>query len=164
MENRGKIAVIAMFLVAFLMSSGAWWWSYQRSQKSLAFWGKDSAFLIRHAETVTLLELGKPYEKLSGNLNILREIDLSKANGLVNARHPFSDDASYRWDASTPTDSPPANYTIAVRFTRQQKTATILFDFENQRLMNGETHASVAMVPKISDGWQKVAHRHLEEK
>ena len=37
MLDRGKLAVLTIFAVAFVAASFAWWWNYSRGQKCLAF-------------------------------------------------------------------------------------------------------------------------------
>src|SRR5437870_2908986 len=85
-SGSGQALVLAMFGLAVLAATFAWWWNYNRGRQSLEFFGAEGATLIRTAPQVEYLR-SEPESS----------INISKAPGLLNARASLLSDASYEW-------------------------------------------------------------------
>jgi hypothetical protein len=70
---RGYLVVLAMFALALIAATFAWYVNFNRGRRTLEFFGPEAATLIRTAPKVELI-LGP-----DGN------IDVSKVPGLLNA-------------------------------------------------------------------------------
>lgn len=158
MNNPGKVVVVAIFGLALLMTGLAWYWNYLRTKGPLEFWGAEGALLIRRADQVRLFQIQPQSDPQPSNLQVLKEADISKALGLVNARQPLQDDGTYQWNAAIP-EKP--TYTHGVEFRRDGKEQTVLFDFDNRLVRNLRTGKSAGVVPKIATGWRDYASKHL---
>src|SRR6185295_18699265 len=117
--------------VALLMAAFAWWWNRQQGRRALEFWGKDSALAIRDGKKVELLRL-RPKSSRSADLKdpeVVETKDISRAQGLIHARHSLLQDASFDWSAKPAGLSrfPTKQDVLAVRFTRQDVATTIVF-------------------------------------
>jgi hypothetical protein len=167
MLDRGKLAVLTIFAVAFVAASFAWWWNYSRGLKCLAFYGQEAALLVRTAEEVELLELSpdndSPADQLvdriqfGGETYLLHRVtDISRAKGLIHARTSIVDDNSFRWQANSRDCQPKVQY--AVRFTAASR-ATLAFDFGCQTLWHVEQNKSAVLIPKVAQGWESFLTR-----
>ena len=175
MLNRGKLVVSSIFMVALLMAVFAWWWNYERGRKSMEFWGRDAALLIRQAKDVELLRLipvvtaGESAQTIDVGpvVYAVERADISRAPGLLHARFALTEDASFEFYATPenggvlPTSYEDGNWQYAVRFNREGKSATVLFDFQNSRVGIAEEQRSARVIAKIVTGWQQFIARHL---
>jgi hypothetical protein len=142
---RGQLVVLAMFIVAALAATFAWWWNYNRGNQALEFFGPEGALLIRTAPRVTLLPT-----------DTNQEIDLSQAPGLLNARASLLSDASFQWM------EPPArasSTTWAVRFSRGDHSVVVAFDFPARAIHTSSTNRSATLSKLTAEGWQKYLDR-----
>jgi len=150
-----------MFAVALAAAGLAWSFNYYRGRRTLEFYGRGAALLVRTAPQVELLVLA-PLDELpepnaeqllidGERLQVIRRLDISHAKGLVHARTSLLADSSYDWHAEPCDYYPSIDY--AVRFTHIS-TATLAFDFHCQQLWHVEHEHTVTLVPKVADGWQ----------
>jgi hypothetical protein len=162
MFNRGKLAVLTIFAVALIAAGLAWWFNYYRGRRTLDFYGRGAALLVRTAPQVELLELASvdyymdtPTAEVllidGRELQVLRRIDISQAKGLIHARTSLLADSSYQWDAAPCDYYPTLNY--AVRFS-DISSATLAFDFDCGTVWHVEQDQSVALAPKVAEGWK----------
>jgi hypothetical protein len=169
-SNLGKLAVLAMFALAFMAAGFAWWWNFHRGQKCLALYGPDAALLIRTANDVELIELSpdssKPEDRtvnrlvVGGRTFLLHRVTtISEAKGLIHARTSIVDDTSFLWDAEA--DESRVNVQFAVRFWSGDRSsrATVAFDFDCQRLWHVESGKSAMLIPKVAEGWKSYLTR-----
>lgn len=169
MQNLGKIVVLTLVVVALALATFAWWWNFQRGERSRDFWGHEAAMLIREAPQVELLRLepvaaGKesPGESLaldSERFAIVERKDISHEKGLLHARFALTEDASFAFDQPLATETP--SWAYAARFTDGSKHATILFDLDHSQVTLAETHRIARVIPKIVTGWRTFIARHL---
>jgi hypothetical protein len=171
MLNRGKLAVVTMFAVALAAAGTAWWFNFNRGQRTLDFYGRDAALMIRTAPRVELLVLMPAADSTSGpseemlilnnqRLQVAHRHDMSHAKGLINARTSLLADSSYRWDADPGDCQPRIEY--AVRY-RGQTTATLAFDFGCRQVWHVEQKRSMTLIPKVVEGWQSFLSRQAAE-
>ena len=167
MLERGKLAVLAMFAIGVLAASFAWWWNYQGRRKCLDFYGPAAALAIRTGDEVELLELEPDRPDYSPatvdalqvgpqTFRLYRARSISKSNGLIHARTSLVDDSSYVWDADVGASLPDVQF--AVRFIGDSQ-ATLAFDLRSQRLWHVESGKSVALIPKVAEGWKSFLNR-----
>lgn len=160
MQNSGKLAVISIFSVALIMAGLAWGWNYLRTQQTLKFWGREGTLLIRRGSQVKTFQIQPQSNPTADTLSILKEVDISKAPGLINARQPLLDDSTFLWEDKSP--STPSAYTHGVEFRDGEKAQTLLFDFQEERILNLTTGQSVRGLTKIINGWKKYSQSHLD--
>lgn len=141
--NGGKLAVFSIFALALAMASFAWWWNYNRGRRTMEFYGAPAATLIRTAPLVAL-RIGE------------REVDISQAPGLLNARTSLLSDASYRWNQTTALTTDPD---ASVRFTRGNDVVTVAFTFETQSVQPSSTGKTATLIPKTAEGWRSFLTR-----
>lgn len=127
--SRGAATILIMVTVALGLSIFAAWYRYQTGDDALRFWGADIALKIRRAPTVELLAIEPAVDEAEGAAlvivdqpyRITKKVDLSKAPGLIHARHALLEDASLDLDAPPPASTP--NWTRLLRFTDQKGDA-----------------------------------------
>lgn len=166
--NIGKVAVAGIVAVALALAGFAWWWNWQRTQRTLELYGGEGADLVRRAEKVEGLVLsgfydGESVERVAVGphaFEIVGRKDLSKTKGLVHARTALLDDHSYDWDDQTRGDCQPM-VLYGVRFTRGQEQITLVFDFGCQSVWIVETQRNAALAPKIAEGWRSFLSRQV---
>ena len=124
-----------MLLLAGVTSAAAIWYLRGLSQRSMSFWGPAAGELILQAPQVEALRLA-PAESaealpagerltIGGQaFDVIQRRDISQARGLVNVRRALMQDASYEW--SVPPPAPPVRWSYALRFTDQDRAATLL--------------------------------------
>jgi hypothetical protein len=155
----GKVVVAGIFMVAAVATLFAWWWRYTNQREIQEFWGKAAQQTIGAAPQVEAFlapaigsqaELTEALASLGGE----KFIDLSRAPGLVHARHSLLDQASFDWPATAALSSDaPGNWTHGVRFTRSEHVATVLFDFDSHRLLHVESGKQGQLIEKSSHDW-----------
>ena len=155
MIHRGKFLIVAIFLVAVVAASFAWWHQYQKGRHALSLWGAGPAVLIRHAPRVELLRLKAPAEIAV----ILGHKDISRARGIVHARQALVEDASFDFQAARGDCEPHWQY--ALRFSDAGQRATVQFDFDCGRARLEESGQEVAMTPKLAAGMKKFIQEQL---
>ena len=150
----GKWVILAMVAAALAAAGMSFYYHRQASRRALEFYQPETALLIARAERVELLELAPPAGDTEGletlvvgdeRLTVLRVRDLSQAAGLVHARHALLEDANYAWQA--PHDDCSPTWTHALRFSTGEQTATLLLDFDCERLLPLGRDQSVSIAP-----------------
>ena len=165
MRSSGKLVVLSIFIVAIAMAIFGLWWNWGLSHRSLDFWGKEGGLAIRDGERIEPLRL-RPKTGRSINLegfDIVETKDVSKAPGVLHARHSLLQDASFDWNA------PPGGLheygtrdLFAVRFSHQDAVTTILFiDSSFERIFHAENGEEVTLSPKARDGWKLFIRRYF---
>ena len=167
MRSSGKLVVLSIFAVALLMAAFAWWWNRQQGWRALEFWGKDSALAIRDGKQVELLRLRAKdgrWVDLEA-FDIVETKDISRAQGLLHARHSLLQDASFDWRANLVGHSPfePRDF-FAVRFSRQDVTTTIVFmNMTGGRIFHSESGREIDLNAKTRDGWKLFIRRYFPD-
>ncbi len=157
MPSRGKLVILAMFLLALVMGGYAWWHQRQKGHRSHQFWGGPTALLIRHAAQVQLLwlepagtETPARAERLEiggQSLAVSGRHEISQARGLVHARYALIEDASFAWDA--PRGGCENQWRFALRFVHQGQSATVAFDPDCSQLLLVGDDRTIKLVPQI---------------
>lgn len=148
----GKIVISTMVGVGVALAAFAWWARYSASQQVLEAWGKDAVIAIRTGKNVELLRGVSRTE--SGEFVFEETTDISKTPGLIHARHHLVHQKGFRWEAER-TENEPPNWETGLRFTRDNRVATMLFDFDSARAYLLENQAEVTMRPIIVDALKK---------
>ena len=158
----GKLVISTMVGVGVALAAFAWWARYSASQQVLATWGKDAVIAIRTGEKAELLRGIRRDEadKASANAGspadlVFNEVtDISKTPGLIHARHHLVHQKGFHWEAER-EDGVPPTWKVGLRFTREDRVATMLFDFDSGRALLVENQAEVTMRPIIVDALKK---------
>lgn len=167
MIDRGKLVVTSILGIALALAAFAWWWNYQHGRRSHEFWGREQILLIRQARQVELLRLmpsaaepgdTEAIDFAGHSWTIVERKDVSQAQGLLHARFALNADASFYFDEPVATEP---HWQYAARFTRDGRSATVLFDFAQAELGIAEQQRAVRVVPKIVSGWKQFIGRHL---
>jgi hypothetical protein len=170
MRISGKLVVLAIFAVALAMAGFALWWNWGLGRRSLAFWGTEGGVAIRDAEKIELLRLrlkkGRGQFLNLEAFDVAETKDISKAPGVVHARHSLLEDASFDWKANLVGHSEYESDTdfFAVRFSHPQAVTTIVFlDSDSTQIFRAESGDEVALSPKTAAGWTTFLRRYFPE-
>lgn len=160
--NRGKLAILAMFVIAGilgLVSVGYHTWA---SHGVLAWWGGDAARLIADAPQCRAIELqpgggNEPSKRdqtlqIDGQIyRIVRSREVAAVEGLDHLRRGLLDDGNFVWPAQPLPHA--EHWTDALVFSDGTRQATVLFDFAGHRV--GQPDASTVLaIDQIASGWQ----------
>lgn len=167
---RGQWVVVALVLLGLAAAGVAWIWNYARSRRALAFWGPQTAVLLRRARTVELVLLERPLspgQTAAGPLGevalggqrwqIQTRIDLSRAPGILNARTSLLQDASF-------LDEPPQTYRgplprVLLRFADGNAEAWVGFDLEVGLVIIPQRRLALPLASKTAGGWRDFLRR-----
>ena len=161
--NQGKLVIVTIVVVGMALSAFAWWTRYSRSQQVLEVWGADAVIAIRSGDKVELLRLVAADRESSMTATESQDVretlsagrdklyvegtaDIADAPGLIHARHHLIHEKGFHWNEPRPTDCQP-NWESALRFTHEENVATMLLDFECQRIYLVERDVEVGMQP-----------------
>ena len=153
--NRGKLVIVLMIALSVVSALFAIWFRHQWGSRSLEFWGRDAALLIRDAPQVAACRLRPPLPgpPASGqtihvdgqSLECIDRLDISRARGLLHVRQALQEDRTFDWAAGP--DATPADWTYALIFAREQQRAIVLIDGRRRRMRlarDGASEVSVA--------------------
>lgn len=167
---RGQWVVLALVLLGLAAAAVAWVWNYTRSRRALAFWGPETALLLRRAPTIELLLLERPLSSgeaaadaagqivLAGQRWKVRDrIDLSRTPGILNARTSLLQDASF-------LDQTPQAYRgplprVLLRFAEGSAEAWVGFDLEAGLAIVPTRGLALHLAPKTAAGWRDFLRR-----
>ena len=153
-DHQGKYAVIAIVGVGIVAAAFGWYWNVHRGRGTLAFYGPEAASLIRSAPTVEILV---PPSNQGAKT---REIDISRAPGLLNARSSLLDDASYEWNKAPADDS--AGGSVVIRFRSPRNEAMLRLDFDARTVRVLPDGKKATLVKKTAEGWRAFVARHTK--
>jgi len=144
--NSGKTVIVGILVLALGATGLAWWHQRSVGRRALEYWGPDNAWIVRHGETSELLRLRSgessipdgPQDSVAPTLkvdeqllSVARQVEITKARGILHARQALIVDASFAWDVP-PSDIVQWDY--AVRFKDPRGEITLLFDLDNEQL------------------------------
>lgn len=165
MLQRGKLAILLIFAVAFALSGYAWWHHYRSNRRSLEFWGAESIELIRSAQRVEFLALSQGEAAVDGadssrqltiagqSFRVDKAADISKASGLVHARHALLSDSSFVWNGGASDCQ--SSWDYALRFYEGTRTATVAFDPTCGGVWWAEGQRKQTMIPSLATAFRK---------
>jgi hypothetical protein len=148
---QGKWLVLATFAIGLAMAGGAWWYQYNQARRSAEFWGHNAASLLVGNSTVKLVELGEPRDEASAESPaeapeeqvdefvagraVVREVDLTQANGLVHLRHSLTYDDNFEWErrALEPLAAS-EDWAFALTFSQGNRELVVLFPRDFTRM------------------------------
>lgn len=178
---KGKYVIIAMVGIGMTLAGFGWWVRYNSSQKVLAVWGSDAVVSIRTSKRAELLTVVPSSETAdasattdaaapdtisetitveppncpSETIQLGPPVDITKAPGLIHARHHLVHEKGFNWDAPREEGATP-DWKVALRFASDdQKAATILLDFASNRAYLLERNVEVGMRPIIADALKR---------
>ena len=120
------------------------------------------AKLIRHAPRVELFELaaGDATFSLDGRPRAsIRSANVSRALGLVHARHSLIVDQNFEWDQLPPHAE--IDWDLVIRFSDGADNATVLLDYDSRAVKLLGSEKSATLHPKIVEGMRDYANRQL---
>jgi hypothetical protein len=164
MQVSGKILVLTTFAIGFAMAGGAWWYNFQQSRLTAAFWGPQNAVLIVGSDKVELLEVGEPFDpaeepepetgagaaadsddagdspadetrELLAGRRVLRTVDITTKPGVIHLRHALTYDDNFTWGEEQ--NEPlvgDSDWKYALRFTKGEQATIVLFTANFTRL------------------------------
>lgn len=169
----GRWVVLGLVGLGLVAAAAAWVWNYQRSRRALAFFGPQTALLIRRAPTVELVLLQRPlaadesapdqarFVAIAGQAWVIQaRIDLSRTPGLLNARTSLLQDASFR-------DEPPRTYhgplpPTMLRYAAGSEEAWVGLDLQSGVVIVPARSLAMPLVPKTAAGWRDFLQRQLQ--
>ena len=170
MFHRGQFIILCIFVLAIAASVFAVWHHHRQGRRAMKLWEIDSAMLIERAGRVELLQLASqddptgPGEELDigGRIVLVTgRKDVSRAGGILHARHALLVDASFDWEA--PRDRNFAGrprWDYALRFSDSGRTATVALDLSSGRARLLERGKEASIAP-IADGMRKFIEQQL---
>jgi hypothetical protein len=132
MRHRGKYIVLGILLLAILLAGGNMMFQARSSQRAVEYWGREAAQRMRAAPHVEVLQLSESESAAefvqagSRRLSVVREVDASRAPGLLHVRRALTSDGLYDWEAKAPAGEIVWRY--ALRFREDENESTLLLD------------------------------------
>jgi hypothetical protein len=159
MLDRGKIAVLTIFVLAVSWGLFGVWWRIAETRLGAA--------LVARAPKAELLRLEKDGDgsnDRSESISVERHklVTISLGNimgtpGLLNARHSLTVDESFEWTPAQ-SDCTPA-WQWAIRFSRGDESVTAVFDSECGQIHLLESGKTAQLQRSTAEGWQKIIDR-----
>lgn len=146
----GKLAIMAIGLVAVAAVVGAWLYHAGVQRRALAFWEPANARLLVRARQVDAERLAP-----SGEADRSGARMVATAAGFVHLRSALIHDASFDWSASPPT--PPPGWRWRLSFADEGQTAVVRFSDDCRWV-----ESSTGQVGRLIDPIAKEAHVLLE--
>lgn len=170
MFQRGHFVILFIFGLSAAMGAFAVWTHYQRGRQSLAFWGSETANLIRHAPQVEYFRLSRSSEppvdaaeslEIDGKkFWIERRLDVSQTPGLVHARHAFITDDGYNWKETVASDVD-VNWQNGLRFTDGERSAVVLLDYAGLMIQQRGASRRARMIEPLAKSEKEFFERLL---
>lgn len=155
---RGKITIVTILLVAIALAIFAWWWRATGQVRMRAFWGQTAQQVIHSPTKVVVFRFEPAFsnvDDLGHRLSATaphERADLSRAPGLIHAKHSLLEEASYDWDR--PADVGDAMWEYAVRFERGAEQVTLLFDLAHSQVYYVEARRAASLIEDTSHDWR----------
>lgn len=165
-EVSGKLIIMTVVILAIAAAGLAWGVRFSRTKQVLAFWGGETAALIRDRDSKFEICLigpepenpSDPQERLQlggHSYYILRTINITEADGASHARDSLLIDDSFRWEEEVDDTSQP-DWHHLLRFTESEgPSATVAIDLASGRLLYVEEGREVLLSPTMLKGWQQ---------
>ncbi|HAY78327.1 MAG TPA: hypothetical protein DCY79_00815 [Planctomycetaceae bacterium] len=135
--NRGKLAVLVIFAVAFTMAAFAIVYQARQDRLLLDAWSSEHIARIRQSPQVEFIRLqtgaegpqdaASRYTVHGTPVTVTSRRNISDVSGLVHARHVLLQDSSYDWSQEV-QDASDAPWHFGFIFSDEQGTSTILLD------------------------------------
>src|SRR5436305_4957905 len=127
MRSRGKLIVLGILLLAVALAVGNMVFQTYASGRAVSHWGADAARLILTASHVDILKLepagassvaNAEYVDAFGGrrFEIVQEIDISQARGVLHLRRALVADNLYQWQPRLETPPNWREWRYALRF------------------------------------------------
>jgi len=140
MPSSGKTVVLSIFGLAVLLSGFSIWFHRRATHQAQQFWGERAAVLINKAEHVTGLEIAAaPGDQLAAGgevvtvagrrWQVVRQVDLQQAKGLVHLRHALLEGDNFNWEKEI--DPRKVNWQWALRFGDGGAPATVVLSLDD---------------------------------
>lgn len=110
----GSLLIVAIFLLAILLSVFSWWFRYQATHQAAAYWGNRAVRLIRDAPQVEAVLLANSEQ---GEPTEIQRKDVSQAPGMTHLRNALIEDRSYEWVKIDSKEQPEESARFALEFT-----------------------------------------------
>lgn len=108
---RGKLTVVALFVIGLLAAAAGWWQGYQRGQRVLRWWGPSTAALVRLAPQVEVARLvpfsASETNQPSGSAAAAPQLPPSESPSTASAPTPLTADLTIgntRWAVADTRD------------------------------------------------------------
>lgn len=153
--HHGKYVIAALIALGVVGAGGGWFYHRHVQRRAVALWEGEAAGLIVAAPKVELLRLEpQGAAERSGDdtidwrgrhWRIVSQTDAAQAPGMPHLRHRLVHDASFDW--SIAPDDRVVDWQYALRFSSDDRQATVLFDLEQRCAALAETGALASIAP-----------------
>ena len=166
--NRSRTIMLLMLVVAAGFAAVSVAFHHAMTHLVIHWWGLTETRLVMDAPKVEALRLAPRLpERVSraeavaeeslalpgGKYGVLERRDVTAAGGLTALRHGLLEDANFDWSDDSPPG--PHEWQFALVFSDGPKSRqTVLFDFKNRLMANGETGVTVPLAESAAN-WQK---------
>lgn len=171
---RGKLAIMAIFLLAAGLTGFAWWWNFTRSYRTREFWGTEHLLAIRYPSNVEGFWLMKPMSDDETGTNAItfqdqrwtkgEPTELTKVPGMLNAIDSLTKDSNYDWTKSPNSSAFSPDWRAGVAFQRPNAATTVLFDFEHGVVGCAETQKLMVLNENTAKGWRSYLERRMPKR
>ncbi|HEV3021537.1 MAG TPA: hypothetical protein VGX76_03695 [Pirellulales bacterium] len=150
----GKHAILVVFAIGLIGAVGSWWYHRTAQRRVLEFWSPEAAALIVNAPRAEALRLapaeaggddGQDVDFGGLHFAVIERVDVSRAPGLIHLRQGLLHDGSFDWPA--PSDDCRPQWDYALRFSADERSATVLVAFNCRRVKLAGSAREVAIAP-----------------
>ncbi|MGY8768323.1 MAG: hypothetical protein ACKVH8_07840 [Pirellulales bacterium] len=172
MINRGSLLVYGILALATSAGIVTLIFTWSRGNQALEYWGTESAYEIRHAQTIELWTIEPIKEPALANdpaawdiasgskkWKTTQRIDITEARGLVHMRQALIEDASYQWGETDTSCTP--EWKHALVFTSKSQPVTLLIDLNCGQVMQQNKQKTLITSPILKSGLQTVFDEQL---
>jgi hypothetical protein len=153
--NRGKLTVVAMFVLAAAAAGYAVWMRAADAPRAIAFWGADTAQLLANAPQVSVRRVlpkasdgSEEQRSPSGEpVHVGPPRDLSTIRDLTYIRKALLNDKYFAWDE--PVEDCEPHWVYVLRFQDQDAVATVWVDDHCDVVQLGENPKAIAKMPQL---------------
>ena len=121
----GPLVVVGILVVAIAAASISVWHQWSQGRETIAYFGSQSAYDIRHASQVEWKVIERREVEASNST------DISKVAGLVHFRQALIEDTSYEGQVPLEQAKPVWQYMVFFRDSPSATPTRLLFDLEN---------------------------------
>jgi hypothetical protein len=146
----GKLVILAIIAVAIAAAGTSWWFRYNATHRAAAFWGPETAALIRDASVVEVYYVNDDPNTVS----LVR--DISKTPGITHLRNALLEDRSYRWPAQKLARSPRWRWALAFNDAGQSGQVVLMLTDDFDQVVCMTDKQTVLNSAPIAAGLRKI--------
>jgi hypothetical protein len=147
---RGKYIILTIALIAIGAAGFAWCYNVQQSRRSVEFWGRATAELLRDASEADLLRLAHgagvstdDKATLKFGDKVYHVVERKTVHGARGEFHEFIEDRNFAWERREPVAVHDGDQLLGLEFKGEHVSVTIAIDLQSGGVFNANTGGSV---------------------